>query len=703
MSLKYMAMIAIGSSLLLAGCGSDETTTDTGTSGGSNPSVTGVISSQDLANETLTVNNTVYDASGAAYTDEGMASDPGMVDTGMVVTIEGPHADGQGVAHKIKYDSEVEGVVITSDIVLVADSDPMTYEGSMNVMGQTVIINSMTMFKDMADPTMIVAGNVVEISGMFQDDGSILAKRVEYKADALTPDEEVEIKGYVTDYDAVGGDLGLGTFMLGMCKIIITADTELDDIDVLEEGMKVEVESIGELVTTDPSCMVNALEIENEDHDGYHDMAKAEGMVVGDLLDGMFMLQYEDQEPVKVMVDENTHYINGTEEDIVEGAKLKAAGMVNDNDELMAKVIKFEDDEMDMEYDKVEGQVTSELMDGMFDLEDKDGNTTTVAVTADTHFLPVGATAADIKMDSMLKAVGMYDDSVPPKLVAKLIKLEGMDINHEKVKGTVVGELLDNMFTLEDKDGTMVTVVITADTQYLPMDATAADIKDGAMLMAVGMLDGDKLVAALITFKDMGGVKPPMPGVPPMVKYHGSVEAVELTDVNDPTLGGTLTVLGQVITVTADTKIYKEMMTDPIPMPATGADGTATMSVADIMLTLADINVDDYVMVMPYVDDMGVLTARIIELKPAPEMSKSMVFGPITAADVDMSTLTVGGVMVTVDDAMTNITPMGTDIASIAAAIDAGMELTGKAEGSYATETGITASHVAVHEPVVIM
>jgi len=229
------------------------------------------------------------------------------------------------------------------------------------------------------------------------------------------------------------------------------------------------------------------------------------------------------------------------------------------------------------------------------------------------------------------------------------------------------------------------------------------------MLKAVGMFDDmDRLVASIIKFEEMDGEKPPMFGVPFMIKYDGSVEAVELTDVNDPKLVGTLKVLGQMITVTVDTKIYKEVM-EPMPMPVDAGTGVATTMATmppEMILTLADIMDGDYVMVMPYYDDTGTtLIARVIEVKPAPEMPMSKVFGPITAVaeagtDTMMATIVVAGVTVVIDDMVTEITPMDKyDIAKIAAAIEKGAELKAMVKGTYDMKTDkLTAKHIAVHE-----
>ncbi|MFV2057962.1 MAG: DUF5666 domain-containing protein, partial [Thiohalomonadales bacterium] len=293
-----------------------------------------------------------------------------------------------------------------------------------------------------------------------------------------------------------------------------------------------------------------------------------------------------------------------------------------------------------------------------------------------------------------------------------------------KVRGEVVSDPIGGLFDVMNRDGVTITVMVDVDTQYFPKSATEADIKKGVMLKAVGTFDADTLIAKMIMLKGLGDIKPPMPVVPPMIKYDGTVEDIAISDPAKPELGGTLTVMGQIVVVTADTKIFKVSLPiepilpidpmppikpmpliEPMPQPvlANGNDGTVTTLrvMEPPRLTLEDIMVGYSVMVMAYYDDKGVLTARIIEVKEPTDHNK--VFGPITAVDEVLGTLTVAGVTVMVDT-MTNITPMGTDLVSIKAALDSGAEMKAMAKGLYdATAGSLNAQRVAVHEVVIIM
>ena len=256
MNIKYLATtLAVTGSLLLAGCG------DSGDSSTNGSRVSGTVNS--VSGDTVTVANIAFDASGADVETDG-----GAITEGMHVMVDGDVDGDTGVAHKITYDSEIEGVVMAHDSVA----------GTMTVMGQAVSYNVDTIVFDddtmdmmqTFDPTTIVAGNVVEVSGNLVN-GVVEATRIEYKGDSLGVDEDIEIKGYISAYDA-----DLGTFSIGGCAITVDVNTNIEDNVVLADNALVEVKSSQELLTIDydlQTCAMVAVQIEGEDdEDGYDDI-----------------------------------------------------------------------------------------------------------------------------------------------------------------------------------------------------------------------------------------------------------------------------------------------------------------------------------------------------------------------------------------------------------------------------------------------
>jgi len=263
MNIKYLTTaLAVTGSLLLAGCGDS-----TNSTGGSR--ISGTVTSVSADESQMTVANINFDTSNASITTDGSK-----ITNGMTVQVDGSIDGSTGVATKVTYDSEIEG------IVMAHDSGAKT----MTVMGQAVSYTDATIFDDKSsgtqgfDPTIIVPGNVVEISGMLVN-GVVEASRVEYESDFLSAGEDVELKGYVANYVEV--DSITSTFSLGNCAITVDLDdasntkTIIDNNLILADGAFVEVKSI--LTANDISlitggtCAMLAAEIESEEDENEYD------------------------------------------------------------------------------------------------------------------------------------------------------------------------------------------------------------------------------------------------------------------------------------------------------------------------------------------------------------------------------------------------------------------------------------------------
>ena len=175
--LKFSAVtIAIAGIIGLTGCG--------GGSGGDVSS--GDVSSASTGIVTgfgsVYVNGVEYETGGSTFSlddgDDGPENE-GELGIGMVVTVTGlVNPDGvTGSASHIEYDDELEGIVISENI------DNVTGTGTMNVMGQTVIVDEAAIFESevpgITSMEQIAVDQVVEVSGYPTGAGTIYATRVE--------------------------------------------------------------------------------------------------------------------------------------------------------------------------------------------------------------------------------------------------------------------------------------------------------------------------------------------------------------------------------------------------------------------------------------------------------------------------------------------------------------------------------------------
>jgi len=157
---------------------------------------------------------------------------------GMVVVVRGDFSsDGlNGVATSVQFEDNLEGPVDQNGVD-VANSRLM-------VLGQTVMVNTATRIEDQNSNTIPLAdiqeGNVVEVSGLPEPGGNILATRIEKRADAFDPNTmEIEIKATIAALDTQTNTFSIG----GLLVNYGTATIKDAPGGTLADGLFVEVKS----------------------------------------------------------------------------------------------------------------------------------------------------------------------------------------------------------------------------------------------------------------------------------------------------------------------------------------------------------------------------------------------------------------------------------------------------------------------------
>jgi hypothetical protein len=162
-----------------------------------------------LKDNGITVNGIAFDARSASITAENTSKDPGFLDNGMTVKLKGRINDDRlsGIADMIKVLAEVRG-----EITAVGTD-------SFTVLGQTILVNGMTAFADVADFAAFKAGDRIAVHGMRDAAGNIMATRVEL----LGPKDLAvdEVRGVVSNMTAT-------TFDIGGLTIAFSADTMIE-------------------------------------------------------------------------------------------------------------------------------------------------------------------------------------------------------------------------------------------------------------------------------------------------------------------------------------------------------------------------------------------------------------------------------------------------------------------------------------------
>jgi len=120
------------------------------------------------------VNGVEFQTTGATVTINGVNRDEKELQVGMVVKVEGVvNADGKtGKAERVTFDNNAAGPISSIDLG----------RGALEIMGQTVLVNAQTTIASLPGANLtlanLAASDMVEISGLADADGNIIATRI---------------------------------------------------------------------------------------------------------------------------------------------------------------------------------------------------------------------------------------------------------------------------------------------------------------------------------------------------------------------------------------------------------------------------------------------------------------------------------------------------------------------------------------------
>ena len=236
---------------------------------------------------------------------------------GMVVRVEGRYlADGSGKADRIVFSTNVKGPVQS---ITPVDSVVKI----LSLMGQTVIVDDQTRFINTAFND-IAENNVLAVSGWPNDRGEIRATYVDKISDIAEPEDEVMIKGIVSEVDIAQRLFRINQLVVDISEISLPLP-EADQL-VIVQGV---LDDNGILVAA-------ALSIENELGPDDADSVEIEGIVRQALGPENFTLS-----TTSVQIDEATSFIGLAPDDLVPGARLLVKGSLTNRrllaDEIIAK------------------------------------------------------------------------------------------------------------------------------------------------------------------------------------------------------------------------------------------------------------------------------------------------------------------------------------------------------------------------------
>lgn len=276
--------------------------------------------------DSVSVNGRPFSVSNASIILDDQISDKGALRTGMQVIVQSQN----GTATDIYYEEDVKGPVDSIDI-----------NGNMFVMGQSVIISSTTFFDDSSSSSVIV-GDIVEVSGLRDNNGILHATFVEKKRSIP---RAYEVQGPLANLN-----LGEKTFTIGDL-LVNYSGARFDDIpeSSLSDGLYVEVKDES-LLYESGSMFLRATKIERySDVLAVSDNASSttntqrteieiEAFVTEIMSDDIFRLG-----GLVVRILPTTRFRDGEKQQLQINTRLEVEGRLNDSGELEAWEIEFED------------------------------------------------------------------------------------------------------------------------------------------------------------------------------------------------------------------------------------------------------------------------------------------------------------------------------------------------------------------------
>ena len=318
-------------SLFLVSCGGgggDSVAANGGISG------TGITMGRITNFGSIFVNGVRFDVNNATFIRDGSTATLGQADfsVGEFVVLKSTIDAGgtTGTASEVSFTDLLEGRVTS------ASTDAVTIE----VLGQTISTDNLTVFIGFNTLTTLSIGNIVEVSGIKDANGFITATSIRLKATSFqVGTSENEIKGTITSVNST-----LETFTIGG----ITIDYSNADL----QGFNGQPPQVGQFVEaksnqaiTGITLLASRIELEDE----YQNLeanteAEIEGLVTSFNSATSFAVN-----GLAVTTTNATQYENGTVGDIAPNALMEVSGRVNAAGLLVAEEISFENPSEELE------------------------------------------------------------------------------------------------------------------------------------------------------------------------------------------------------------------------------------------------------------------------------------------------------------------------------------------------------------------
>lgn len=322
---------------LLGACGGGALTQlATGGIGG-----TGISTGSITAFGSIFVNGVEYDVDQATFTRNGIpASGQAEYFIGEYVTVQGTvNPDGvTGTAATVAFSNSLKGSVTS-----------MSKDGTtLQVLGQTVRSNALTVFYGFTTLTELVNGNMLEISGVRDAQGVWVATSIRKLAESYASGETLEVKGTIQSIDTLNQTLQLAGLTVDYAQAALQGFTTVTP----EVGQYIEAESLQALEGS--RMLASKLELKNNDLQvSEGDEVEIEGVVTRFTSSSNFAVN-----GIAVITNASTAFEGGAASGLMLNALVEVDGRVNAQGVLVADEISIKES-TSSQIDELDGTVSA--------------------------------------------------------------------------------------------------------------------------------------------------------------------------------------------------------------------------------------------------------------------------------------------------------------------------------------------------------
>lgn len=317
------AGLLVASVVALAACGGG-----TDGTGAPPPAPAGIATTASgvMTKGSVIINGTRFDDSAAIVTDD-RGRNAAALANGMVVKLRGRSDDsGNGTAERVDVENELRAAITSID----AAASPQSFVAG----GLTVLVDSQTVYANVANFAALTVGLRVEVHGLRDAAGRLRASRVEAVAAGQGADE---LRGIVSAVNTAADTFVLnGNITVNYAGATFSPATASES--ALVNGATV-VEVRGSLAgSVFTATQVDIEDLEDDNLRGReNEKQEAEGFVTGFTVHpGTFQVNGR-----TVTTTASTRFVGGTSADLVNDVKVEAEGLINAQGVLVASKIEF--------------------------------------------------------------------------------------------------------------------------------------------------------------------------------------------------------------------------------------------------------------------------------------------------------------------------------------------------------------------------